>query len=237
MTDEEIAQRNRENSLHSTGPRTPEGRKRASLNAYRNGLNGQIICSTPEELAAFKSFCAEIRDELAPSGPIERFLAKSIAENMYRLERARSIESGVWADGYRKFVDEILSGHPEVDTALATSRTFLTEAQAISLITTYEGRLRKAVEKDMAQLEARQEKRQVKREQAVQQAEVLVEHAQAKGEVYEPGEDFLPASAHGGFVFSNPEIIRRRDRETRLDAARNYRFDRRRGRNNAPIAA
>ena len=123
MTNEEIAQRNRENSMHSTGPRTEAGRQRSSLNAYRNGLNGQIVCSTPEELAVFKLFCAEIREELAPVGPIERFLAKSIAENMYRCERARSIESGIWADGYREHVEEIGAGHPEVDTALSASRT------------------------------------------------------------------------------------------------------------------
>ena len=124
MTDEQIAQRNRENSAHSTGPRTEAGRQRSSLNAYRNGLNGRIVCSTPEELSAFKLFCREIRQELAPVGPIERFLAKSISENIYRLERARSVENGIWADGFREHVDEIESGHPEVDTALSALRTF-----------------------------------------------------------------------------------------------------------------
>ena len=237
MTDEQIAQRNRENSVHSTGPRTDAGRQRSSLNAYRNGLNGQIVCSTPEELAAFKLFCAEIREELAPVGPIERFLAKSIAENMYRFERARSIEGGIWADGFREHVDEIESGHPEVDTALSASRTFLQHAHEISLISTYEGRLRRAVEKDQATLQARQEARKAKHEHAVEQAELLVEHAESKEETYEPGEDFTPAADYGGFVFSTPEIARRRDREIRLSAARTHHFDRRHGRHKAPIAA
>jgi hypothetical protein len=237
MTDEQIAQRNRENSAHSTGPRTEAGRQRSSLNAYRNGLNGQIVCSTPEELSAFKLFCSEIREELAPVGPIERFLAKSVSENMYRLERARSVENGIWADGFREHVDEIESGHPEVDTALSASRTFLEHAHEISLISTYEGRLRRAVEKDEARLQARQEARKAKHEHAVEQAEILVEHAESKGEVYEPGEDFTPAADHGGFVFSTPEIARRRDRQARFRAAQTHHFDVRHGRHKTPKAA
>ncbi len=157
---------------------------------------------------------------------------------MYTLERARSIEGGIWADGFREHVDEIESGHPEVDTALSASRTFLEHAHEISLISTYEGRLRRAVEKDEARLSARQEARKAKQEHAVEEAEILVGHAgESKGETYEPGEDFKPAADHGGFVFSTSEIARRRDRENRLSAARTYHFDRRHGRNKTPIAA
>src|SRR5215469_1180376 len=108
MTDEQIAQRNRENAVHSTGPRTSKGRRRSSQNAYRNELNGQTVCSTPKELAAFKRFCAE--------------------------------------NGYRAHVNEIESDHPELDTALAASRTFLEQAHAISLISTYKGSLRRGAE-------------------------------------------------------------------------------------------
>ncbi|MGA7236720.1 MAG: hypothetical protein WBY44_13625, partial [Bryobacteraceae bacterium] len=39
-----------------------------------------------------------------------------------------------------------------------------------------------------------------------------------------PGEDFAPASAHGGFVFSQTEIDRRRVRAAHLRAARIYHF-------------
>jgi hypothetical protein len=46
-----------------------------------------------------------------------------------------------------------------------------------------------------------------------------VQLAEAQDEVYEPGGDFQPASAHGEFVFSAPEIARVRDRRDRLDLA------------------
>jgi hypothetical protein len=113
--------------------------------------DGQIVCSTPEEPAAFKLFCPEITEELAPVVAIERFLAKSISENMYGLERARAIENATYADGCRERVDEIESGYLEVSPASAASRAFLEQAHSTSLFSTYEGRLRPGLEKDLAQ--------------------------------------------------------------------------------------
>jgi hypothetical protein len=44
---------NRENAKRSSGPRTIEGKKRSSLNAFRHGLTGQIVVHTPEDQEAF----------------------------------------------------------------------------------------------------------------------------------------------------------------------------------------
>jgi hypothetical protein len=216
---------NRRNGALSHGPVTDAGRRRSSLNGYRNGLNGQIVCSTPEELAAFKSFCAEIQNELAPVGAIERFYAKSIAENMYRLEKARSLDMGMFANGHRDHVDEMQSGHPEADTALAASRTFLEQADAFKLLSGYESKILRALEKHQAQLKALQAERKAAHEKAVEQATQFVELAEAMEETYDPGEDFTPASAHGGFAFSQTEIDRRRERAAHLRAARIYHFE------------
>jgi hypothetical protein len=216
---------NRRNGALSRGPVTPEGKRRSSLNAYRNGLNGQIVCSTPEELAAYQSFCSEIQTELAPMGAIERFYAKSIAENMFRLERARSLEMGVFANGYRESVDEMQSGHPEADTALAASRTFEEQAHTFHLLTGYEVKILRALEKHQGQLTTLQTTRKAAYETAVEQATQFVELHEALDEPYEPGEDFTPASDHGGFVFREDEIDRRRVRTAHLRAARTYRIE------------
>jgi hypothetical protein len=218
-------QANRRNAALSTGPVTAEGRRRSSLNGYRNGLNGQIVCSTPEELAAFTSFCSEIQTELAPVGGIEKFYAKSIAENMYRLERARSLEMGMFANGHREHVDEMQSGHPEADTALAASRTFLEQAHAFQLLSGYEAKILRALEKHQAHLKALQDARKAAYEKAAEQATQFVELAEAMDGTYEPGEDFTPASAYGGFAFAESEITRRRERAALLRAARNYHFE------------
>jgi hypothetical protein len=217
---------NRRNGCLSRGPVTPAGRRRSSMNAYRNGLNGQIVCSSPEELAAFKSFCSDIQNELAPVGAIERFYAKSISENMYRLEKARSLDMGMFANGHRDHVDEIQAGHPEVDTALAASRTFMEQAHAFQLLSGYEVKILRALEKHQAQLTTLQTARKAAHEKAFEQATQFVELAEAMEETYEPGEDFTPASAHGGFVFCEDEIDRRRLRDARLRAARTCHLDR-----------
>ena len=47
----------------------------------------------------------------------------------------------------------------------------------------------------------------------------LVELAEAQDAVYDPGDDFQPASAYGEFVYSAPEIARVRDRKNRLNLA------------------
>ena len=216
---------NRRNGALSHGPVTEAGKRRSSLNGYRNGLNGQIVCSTPEELAAFTSFCSEIQNELAPIGAIERFYAKSVAENMYRLEKARSLEMGMFANGHREHVDEMQSGHPEADTALAASRTFLEQANAFKLLSGYESKIMRALEKHQAQLKTLQTERKAAYEKAAEQATQFVELAEAMEETYEPGEDFTPASAYGGFAFSEDEILRRRERLAHLRAARIYHFE------------
>jgi hypothetical protein len=188
-------------------------------------LNGQIVCSTPEELAAFQSFCSEIQNELAPVGAIERFYAKSVAENMYRLEKARSLEMGMFANGHRDHIDEMQSGHSEADTALAASRTFLEQASAFKLLSGYESKIMRALEKHQAQLKTLQAERKSAYEKGVEQATLFVELAEAMEETYEPGEDFTPASDYGGFAFSEDEILRRRERTAHLRAARIYRSE------------
>jgi hypothetical protein len=100
----------RENAQPSTGPRTPEGKKRSSLNAFRHGLTGQIIMHTPmsaqaklcavgEDEQAFKKHCDGIREALAPIGALELDLAQAIAEDRSRLKRARAFENSIFALG------------------------------------------------------------------------------------------------------------------------------------------
>ena len=78
----------RSNAQLSTGPKTPEGKKRSSLNAFRHGLTGQIVIHTPEDRAAFQQHCDAIREALAPVGALETDLAQAIAEDRWRLNRA-----------------------------------------------------------------------------------------------------------------------------------------------------
>ena len=82
-----------ENPSPSTQQQQPKPEpKPSSLDSYRDKLTGQIHVSTPEDTAAFKKHCAEIVGDLAPFGPRERQLAQAVAEDMWRLQRARAQE-------------------------------------------------------------------------------------------------------------------------------------------------
>src|ERR1700726_3572180 len=116
---------NRANAQLSTGPKTEAGKRRSSLNAFRHGLTGQIHIATPEEMNAFRKHCETFREALAPVGVLELELAQDIAEDRWRMKRARALENGIFAQGHHDHVDEIGSGLAEVDAALAQSKTWL----------------------------------------------------------------------------------------------------------------
>ncbi len=219
MTSEELQIRNQQNAQNSTGPRSPEGKRRSSLNSYRNGLTGQIVCQSAEDLAAFQKHCAAIVAELAPQGAIQTALAVAVAEDLFRLARARAIENGIFANGHLQHVESIDAGHPEIDTSLAQAKTWEAQAHHFSLLTVYEGRIRRTLEKNTAELKALQAGQKEKHERAVREATLFMEHAEAKGETYDPGDDFSPASDHGGFVFSAGALKGSAARKRRFDAA------------------
>ena len=210
---------NRANALKSTGPKTETGKRRSSLNATRNRLFLQIECLPAEDLAAYHKLLDEVIAEYNPAGPTERFHATSAAQSMWRLQRAVALEQGIFATGHREKIDSIDSGHHEVDSSLAASATFVEMARQLSLLTTYETRIRRSLEKDLAALRALQAERKAAYQKAVDQAVTFTKYAIAREEDYDPGNDFKPASAWGGFEFSEPEMLRIIGRQIRYDHA------------------
>src|SRR3984885_6561155 len=112
---------NRRNAGRSTGARTPAGRARSSMNNLRHGLTGQINILPTEDREAHDRFCADLIDSLQPETPMEKQLALSIAEDNWRLNRARAIENNMFALGHQ-------GERREIQVALADARTFQTHA-------------------------------------------------------------------------------------------------------------
>ena len=96
---------NRENAQHSTGPRTPEGKKRSSLNATRHGLTGQVVVMPYEDLEAYNAFVERYIQGLTPKNEPEKQLALDMANTVWKLNRASSIESGIYAMGHHDNAD------------------------------------------------------------------------------------------------------------------------------------
>ncbi len=124
---------------YSTGPKTPEGKRRCSLkrrfhsstNAYRHGLTGQIRILTPEEQEAFDNHTTIVLEALAPATDFERLLAQTISDGHWRLNRARAIESGIFALGKQSSAHD--TGDTEVDAAFDQSSVWMQDARNLNL--------------------------------------------------------------------------------------------------------
>src|SRR5579862_439171 len=131
MISEKQLEANRRNAQRSTGPKTGEGKTRSSRNNLRHGLTGQINILPTEDREAHDGFCAELSDSLNPETPMERQLALSVAEDSWRLNRARAIENNMFALGHE-------GERRELQIALADARTFESQAAAFNLLSIYE---------------------------------------------------------------------------------------------------
>ncbi len=83
----------------ATGPRTPEGKARAALNAVRHGLRaGRFVLLPHEDPAEFEALACATREAYAPTDPIERELVEAIAVALWRELRVDRLEAEVLAD-------------------------------------------------------------------------------------------------------------------------------------------
>jgi hypothetical protein len=214
------------NAQKSTGPKTEKGKHRTRLNAYRHGLTGQICLLTAEENEAFEQHCTGIREALQPVGALELDLAQSIAEDRWRLKRARAIETGIFAAGVLGQLGHPYGGIREdaaqvpIDEALSKAHTWIAKSENFQLLALYEQRIHRAIEKNMAQLRTLRAERQAVHQQALEEAQLLAQLAYSKGEKYDPAADFPPEILQIGSDFSSAGIRRLIDRNQRLSEAR-----------------
>lgn len=89
---------NRKNARKSTGPKTPEGKKRSSLNALKHGLLAREVViksgDGAERAEDFYAFLTDLLADLKPVGLVEETLVERIATCYWRLRRAQRFEIG-----------------------------------------------------------------------------------------------------------------------------------------------
>jgi hypothetical protein len=95
MTSERKKAANRANALHSTGPKTSEGKAAVRLNALRHGLLTRDVVLPEEDADAFEELFNQVRANLSPVGPIEEFLADRVVNAMWRLRRLERAETAL----------------------------------------------------------------------------------------------------------------------------------------------
>ena len=86
---------NRANAQQSTGPQTPAGIENSKHNATRHGLTGKQLVIKGEDPAQFDALRAALVEQHAPASELEAMLVEEIAQNWWRLQRAKKVESQV----------------------------------------------------------------------------------------------------------------------------------------------
>jgi hypothetical protein len=210
ISDKQLAA-NRNNALKSTGPKTVEGRKRSRMNALRHGLTGQVTTMTEEDRAAHDKFSQALIQNLAPVGAMEVQLAQRIATDSWRLNRASAIEDNLFAVGLYENSGQLCPDNEQIDAALTTARVFTEESHQLQILTLYEQRLNRALQKNLALLQSLQAARKAQRDIEMHEASRLLQLSEMKGVAYQPAKD--------GFVFSTTEIHYHLDRRERLHQA------------------
>ena len=201
---------NRLNALHSTGPKTPEGIKRSSLNALRHGLTGQLVVMPQEDLNAYQRHLKSFTDEYHPEGATESSLVQALADASWRLNRAAALETNLLTLAAGRAEDRCPGAPPDVNEALSTAAHLERNAKALANLSMHSQRLSRQFERTERHLRELQQLRKEQEKQEMDRLLDIMETYESKGESYNPQTD--------GFVFSPTKIEaakRLRTRETR----------------------
>src|ERR1700727_2015981 len=218
MISEKQLEANRRNAQRSTGPKTEEGKKVSALNARRPNLTGQVTAMTDADRIMHDAFSASIVESRAPQGAMETQLAQRIATDSWRLNRISAVEDNLFALGHSAKSDDVETEDPEIHAALTAAKVFKEESKHLQLLTLYEQRINRNIQKNLATLQALQAARLAKCEAEMKEAKKLLQLSEMKGLAYEPIKD--------GFVFSTAQIHAALDKERRLNRAYQTDFSR-----------
>jgi len=175
-------QANRLNAQKSTGPRTPEGKEKASRNAIRHGLLAREAVIQGENPAEFEVYREGMLQELTPAGAVEAMLAERVVGLSWRLLRAQRLQNAAFAALDDGEPEPLLEARQEewkqikgsewdrsVTGVLNENATLaklvvedFAEARVLDRLLMYERRIESSLYRTMAQLRKERERRQAR---------------------------------------------------------------------------
>jgi hypothetical protein len=216
MISEKQLAANRTNAQKSTGPQTAEGKNRSRINATRHNLTGQVAALTEPDRVAFDAWSDNMLCDLEPRGAMELQFAQRIVSDSWRLNRASAIEDNLFAVSHHLGEIGDPDNHPQIEDAFHNAETFAQQAKTLQLLSLYEQRLNRTVQKNIALLKSLQVERKARRAAEMEEAKRLLQLSEMRNLRYEPAKD--------GFVFSVNEIHRAIDLQRRLEMNQNPNF-------------
>ena len=95
MTSVRQIESNRRNAQKSTGPKTDDGKARASRGAVRHGLTAETVIKLLEDPDDYRAFEQAVTADYDAETAVERELVLRLASLLWRLRRATAIETGL----------------------------------------------------------------------------------------------------------------------------------------------
>src|SRR6266581_1390298 len=154
---------NRANAARSTGPVTPEGKRRSSMSAFRHGLTGHRMILQDHEYDAYRELSSKLNRDFAAKNEIERQLVQKIIDCHMRLNRAAAIDYSTinltaanseapWT-GERERTPEDIA----IESIAAQARAWNLQQDSLERLGRYEGRISRQLvqyEKELGRLQA-----------------------------------------------------------------------------------
>ena len=178
---------NRQNSMYSTGPRTPAGKRISSRNALAHGLTASSPVLPSEDRAAYDRHVQQFRDEYSPATPTESQLVAELAATAWRLNRVPKLEAGLLDRAANPLTEEAAIAFDIVDAH-----------RALATLGLHSTRLSRQFQKTLATLRELQAERAERERRSLNAAAALLELHKHKALPFNP-------AAHG-FVFSKDQI-------------------------------
>jgi hypothetical protein len=96
MSSQKQIEANRRNALKSTGPKTGEGKSRASMNSLRHGLTAAQAVLPHEDADDYEKLREGMLESYAPSDAAELAIVEELVNAYWRLLRLHRVETRYW---------------------------------------------------------------------------------------------------------------------------------------------
>lgn len=144
----------RVNGAKSKGPTSPEGKARSAQNSVQHGLCSNTVVLASESTEEYEELLADYIRLYQPAGPVELDLVHEIASTRWRLRRILRIEAAAFDQAIERAAEE------NPDCAESTAFENLAgNSKTLGMLNRYEGRLRRAYERAVAELRRLQAER------------------------------------------------------------------------------
>jgi len=202
------ADANRQNAQKSTGPRTPEGKTRSSLNAVKHGLTAQTAVLPGESFEELDALARSLHAQLKPVGALQQILAERVVSLAWKLRRCAAAEAEVGRqlraeavdpDAFHGFQRRYAPAVPAAGQMLGEELLHPGRGQSLQRLTEYELKLETALRRTIQELRQLQkdERFAVEEEEPPQSPEEDKNEAKSTPGSARPAAPETPLSAEG----------------------------------------